>query len=82
MKNLLSTVVVSGSGSSFVNSIALLLVVLVCCAILYGLGVWSINAFKLNPGVRKVWDGIFIFIGAFALINFLLGLTGHAFISW
>lgn len=74
------TLVATGGG--LVENLLHLLIIAICLGIVWALGVWAFTAFGAGPMARKVWDGIFIFVIAIALINFLLGLGGHAFIAW
>lgn len=75
----------SATGGGLLNTVWTVLVFGLCFAIIYALGVWCIGAFSAlssKPAIRKLWDGLFIFIGAIVLINFLLSLVGHGFIAW
>jgi hypothetical protein len=62
-------------------------VLVVFCVICIGLIVWQLGRFffpKLGAPaiVLTVWDGLFVLIGAVAVINFLAGLMGHPLITW
>jgi hypothetical protein len=43
---------------------------------------WFIGKLAAPGIVRTIWDGLFILVGLVVIINFLLGLGGHAFIAW
>lgn len=62
-------------------------ILVVFCIILIGLIVWQLGRYffpKLGAPaiVITVWDGLFVLIGAVAVINFLASLMGHPFITW
>lgn len=62
-------------------------ILIVFCVILIGLIVWQLGRWffpKLGAPavVMTVWDGLFVLIGAVAVINFLAGLMGHPLIAW
>lgn len=70
------------SGEGLVHQLMMVLIVGVCVAIIWALGRWTIVKFALPALVLTVWNGLFLFVGAFCLINFLLGLAGYPLIKW
>lgn len=72
----------AGDANGMVSSLFHLLIVGICVGIVYFLGVWFIATLTGSATVRKVWDGLFLLLGAVVVINFLMGLGGHAFIAW
>lgn len=81
MNAIIPVVLAAVDGEGFLRKAAIIFVILICALI-----VWSGRYFfpKLNapPIVTTVWDGLFILLGAIAIINFLLGLIGKGFIDW
>ena len=72
----------SSGGDSFVSGLWHFLLVAACVLIIYGLGVWIMRSFTVPPFAQKVWDLVFVVLGAAILINFLLGLAGHPMFQW
>jgi hypothetical protein len=79
--NLLADISVGG-GSGLVHNLLMLLLIGVCVLIVWALGKWLIGATGAPPVALTVWTGLFLIIGAIVIINFLLGLAGHGFISY
>jgi hypothetical protein len=68
------------AGGGLVHDLFAFLIIGVCCLIVWALGRWAITACGAPAIAMTVWTGLFIFVGAIILINFLLGLAGHSFI--
>ena len=71
-----------GSGGGLVHALLMVLLVGVCLGIVWALGRWLIGALGAPAVAQTVWNGLFLVVGAIVIINFLLGLTGHSFISY
>jgi hypothetical protein len=71
-----------GSGSGLVHDLFAVLIIGICVAIVWGIGRWVIIKFAAPGLVMVVWNGFFILVGAIIVINFLLSLTGHGFITY
>jgi hypothetical protein len=69
-------------GSGLVHDLFAFLIIGVCCLIVWALGRWAITALGAPAMAMTIWTGLFIFVGAIILINFLLGLAGHPFIRY
>jgi len=69
-------------GGGVVHQLLVVLIVGICCAIVWWVGQWFIQKMALPAIVGTVWMGLFILLGAIFIINFLLGLAGHPFIKW
>lgn len=69
-------------GEGLVRQLFLVLLVGICAGIVWALGRWTITKFAAPPVVMTVWNGLFLFVGAICLVNFLMGLAGHQFIRW
>lgn len=67
-------------GDGFISQLLTLLVLGICVAIIYFMG--NYFAKKAPPIALQIWNGLFVLIGGIIIINFLLGLTGHAFLKW
>lgn len=81
--NLLSEIIVrTGSDDGLVSLLWHVLIVGLVALIIWWLGRWAISKFSAPPAVTTIWNGLFLFVGAIVLINFLLGLGGHPFIRW
>ena len=81
--NLFAAVVLTnGGGGGIVHQLLVVLIVGICVAIVWALGRWFIQKFAAPAIVMTVWNALFLLLGAIFVINFLLGLTGNAFIKW
>jgi len=72
---------VSNSGG-LIHSLLYFLVVGICVLAIWWVGIWFIAKLAAPAIVRTVWDGLFILVGLFCIVNFLLGLTGHPLVVW
>ena len=72
----------TGSSGGLIHNLLFILVVGICVLAIWWVGTWFIGKLGAPGIVRTVWDGLFILVGLVVVINFLLGLTGHAFIAW
>ena len=77
---MLSVITLNSDG--LVHQFLVVLVVAVCMAIVWALGRWAIKVFAAPAIVNTVWNGLFLFVGAICLINFLMGCVGHPLIAW
>lgn len=59
-----------------------MLLVGICVLLIWWVGTWFIGKLAAPPIVRTIWDGLFVLCALIVIINFVLGLGGHAFISW
>jgi len=83
MKSILAfeAVQIHNSGG-LVQGLLYFLLVGICVLAIWWVGTWFIGKLGAPAIVRTVWDGLFILVGLFVVINFLLGLTGHALVVW
>ncbi len=83
MHPILSDIAVNtGGGSGMVHSLFAVLIVALSVGIVWGLGRWFIVKLAAPAMAMTVWNGLFLLIGAIVIINFLMSLGGHAFITW
>lgn len=69
-------------GDGFLSQLITFLVVGLCVGLLYAAAHYFATRPKA-PGIAlTIVNGLFIIVGCLVLINFLLGLTGKAFIDW
>lgn len=71
-----------GSDKGFLNQLLTLLVIGICVGIVYLMGLYFIKRPSVPPVALTIWNGLFVLVGGVAIINFLMGLGGNAFISW
>jgi len=69
-------------GSGLAHNIFVIFLAILIGLILWWLGRFFFPKFGMPPLGMQIWDGLFIFIAAIVVINFLAGLAGHAFIAW
>lgn len=69
-------------GSGFLRQAFVIFIILVCALIVWWLGRTFFPKLSAPAVVTTVWDGLFILLGAIAVINFLLSLVGKGFIDW
>ncbi len=69
-------------GSGLVRNLLIILVIGICCLIIWGVGRYFIKAFGAPPMAMLAWNGLFVLVGLFFIINFLLGLIGYPLIKW
>lgn len=74
--------ILAASGEGLLKNLFVLLVIVTCGAILYFLGKLVGKMFEAPEVFFKGWLLVFAFVGAIALINFLLSLIGHGFITF
>ena len=69
-------------GSGLVHSLFAVLIIGLCLLIVWWVGKLCISALNAPAIVLTVWNGLFVLVGAIVIINFLLGLVGHPFITY
>lgn len=79
--NMVAAAVTLG-GSGLAHDIFSIFIFILIGLILWALGNWGFPKLGAPPIVMTIWNGLFILVGAVLVINFLAGLTGHAFIAW
>ena len=72
----------TNGGGGLVHDLFAVLIIGVCCAIVFWLGRWFIEKLSLPAIVMTVWTALFLIVGAIVLINFLMGLVGHPFLHY
>jgi hypothetical protein len=72
----------SSSSGGLIHGLMFVLLVGICVLLIWWVGTWFIGRLGAPGIVRTVWDGLFILVGLVVIINFLMGLGGHAFITW
>ena len=80
--NLAFAVMETSSSGGLVHGLLYVLLVGICVLLIWWVGTWFIAKLGAPPIVRTVWDGLFILVGLFVVINFLLGLSGHPLVAW
>jgi hypothetical protein len=81
MKILSTVFVAGGSGGGLINGLLTTLLIGICVLLIWWVGRWFITKLGAPAIVSTVWDGLFILVGLFVAVNFLLGLTGHALVN-
>ncbi len=70
------------TGQGMVHDLSIVLVVGICLLILWWLGKYFGEKFGAPAIAMTVWTGLFILLGGFCLINFLMGLIGYPIVHW
>lgn len=76
--NLLAAVEASG----IVNQLLIVLVIGICVALIWWVGKWFIVKLGAPPHALTVWNALFVLLGLFFAVNFLLGLVGYPLVKW
>lgn len=71
-----------GNSSGLIHSLFAVLIIGICCAIIWAVGRWFITKITQNALAMTVWNGFFILVGCIIIINFLMSLVGHGFIEY
>jgi hypothetical protein len=82
MSPMLAEVIRLGESGGLIHSLLYVLIVGLCGLLIWWVGTWFITRLGAPSIVRTVWDGLFILVGLFVVINFLLGLGGHPLVAW
>lgn len=72
----------SGSSNGVIHALLFVLLVGICVLLIWWTGTWFIGKLGAPAIVRTIWDGLFILVGLVVIINFLMGIGGHAFLAW
>lgn len=70
------------SGEGMVSQLGVMLVIGICVALIWLAGKYFITKLGLPPLALTVWNAIFILLGLFVAINFLLSLIGKPLVKW
>jgi hypothetical protein len=73
---------VSGDSSGLVHSLLFVLVVGICILAIWWVGNYFIGTLSAPPVASKIWNGLFVLLGLFVVVNFLMGLTGRPLVEW
>lgn len=73
-------VVFTGGGDGLVHELFVVLIIGICCALIWAVGRWFIQKLAAPALVMTIWNGFFLLVGLIVVVNFLLGLAGHPFI--
>ena len=82
MNTILADAFQVGSSGGLIHLLLFVLIVGICVLAIWWVGTWFIGKLGAPSIVRTIWDGLFILVGLVVVINFLLGIGGHAFIAW
>lgn len=80
MNQLLVLAAVSGEG--LVRQLLAMLVIVICVLLIWWVGKYFIGKMGAPPHAMTFWNAIFILLGLFVAINFLLGLLGKPLVKW
>lgn len=69
-------------GSTLVWQLVFVLVIGICCLLIWWVGKWFIGTLGAPPLAMTIWNGLFLLLGLIVAINFLLSLVGKPFIAW
>ena len=76
-------VIHNSGGGGIIPPLLMFLVIGICVLLIWWVGKWFIGKLAAPAIVSTVWDGLFILIGLFVIVNTLMGLVGHPLInSW
>lgn len=70
------------SGDSMIHSLMYVLIIGICLGIIWWLGNYVMARLGAPPMAATAWTIIFVVLICFALINFLLGMSGHPLVRW
>lgn len=85
MKNIILAEAVrvsTGGGSDLIHSVFVILILAICLVILWFAGDWCFKKMGVPAIVLTIWVAFFLLIGLVVVLNFLLSLIGHGFISY
>ena len=82
MNPIFSEALAVNTGHGLVHDLFTVFIVAVCVAVVWALGRGAATLFKLPALALQIWNGFFILVGAVIILNFLLGLVGHGFITY
>lgn len=71
-----------GDGSGMIHSVFVVLILAVCLVMLWYAGDWCFKKMGVPAIVLTIWTGLFLLIALVVVLNFLLGLIGHGFITY
>jgi hypothetical protein len=75
-----SALITTGSGG-LIHQLLFVLLVGICVLLIWWVGTWFISKLAAPAIVKTIWDGLFILIGLFVVINFLMSLSGHPLVQ-
>jgi hypothetical protein len=70
------------AGGSFGSALLGIFLVVLIGLVVWALGRWIFPMLGMPATGMKIWDVIFVLLGALAFINFVAGLAGHPLVSW
>ena len=71
-----------GGSSGLIHGLLMLLLIGICVGLIYWVGTWFIGKIGAPGIVGTCWTGLFLLILLVVIINFVMGLGGHAFVAW
>lgn len=77
-----TAIISSGNGGDIIDQLLIALLIGICVLLIWWVGTWFIGKLSAPPIVKTIWDGLFILVGLFVIINFLMGLTGHPLVAY
>lgn len=78
----ISPVLAAVNGEDLVRQLLFLLVLGICVLLIWWVGKYFIGKMGAPAHAMTVWNAIFILLGLFVAINFLLGLLGKPLVKW
>lgn len=69
-------------GEGIVRSLMIVLVIGICVLAIWAVGKYFIKVLEAPPKANNIWNAIFVILGLFVLVNFLLGLIGFPLLKW
>jgi hypothetical protein len=79
---MLAEVISLGGGSGLIHGLLMLLIVAVCLLLVWYFGKWVLGKLGAPDIALTIWTGLFGLVGLIIVLNFLLGLGGHPFITY
>jgi hypothetical protein len=70
------------NGQQMIRELGWLLLFGLALAILWYMGYYFFSKPPVPPIVMIIWNGLFVLLGGFFLINLLLSIGGHPLVTW
>jgi hypothetical protein len=73
---------ISIGGDGMIHGLIMFLIVAVCLLLVWYFGKWVLGQLGAPAIALTIWTGLFGLIGLVIVVNFLLGIGGHGFITY
>ncbi len=72
----------STDAHDIIHSLLCVLIIGLAALAIWWVGNYFLKVFTAPPAAAKIWEGLFILLGLFVVVNFLLGLVGYPLVAW